>query len=493
MDVGVLIVAMLLIPLIGAIVIWFLPENFGLVSTIHALLAVVELVLTLNVVSFVIDGSIYFTLHKYLILDPIAGVFLTLIAIVGFLVNMYAINYMKWDIQKNELNLKEVKLYYGLMHLFIFTMMLSVVSNNIAIMWAAVEATTLSSVFMVAIYKNKRAVESGWKYIIICSVGLAFALYGTVLMYGAGYNAIGDSENPMFWSNLMASANLLNPDALKVVFIFVLIGFGTKAGLAPMHTWLPDVHSEGPSPTSAILSAVLLKCAIAAILRYYSIIGHSSVGFGYVETLFLVVGLLSIFIAALFIIRQRDIKRMFAYHSVEHVGIIAVGFGVGGPLGVFAALFHTMAHSLSKALAFCASGNIIKIYGTRDMEKMGGLVKINPLVTTLFAVAIFSLIGIPLLAVFVSEFLIIKAGIFTSEYLQIVLFIIGLAIIFIAVLAHFNEVAFGNVRGEVKTKKVETSANLPLIILAILIFTFGVYKIDSWYLLLSNAVKIILG
>jgi len=493
MGATMLITLLLAIPLFSSIFIWVLPANFKISSTLHIIGSILMSVIAFSAISLVVNGNTYFAYDKLLFIDPIAGVFITLIALVGLLIAFYAVPYMKWELDKKEVNEKDVKLFFALYQLFIFTMLLSLVANNIALMWAAVEATTLSSVFMVALYKNKRATESGWKYIIICGVGLAFALYATVLMYGTGYSVLHNGNESMLWSSLMTHAKELNPDALKLVFIIALIGYGTKAGLAPMHTWLPDVHSEGPSPTSAILSAILLKCAIAAIVRYYSIVGNSNVGFGYVEILCLIVGLLSVFTAAFFIIKQKDIKRMFAYHSVEHVGIIATAFGIGGPLGVFAGLFHSLAHSLSKALAFCVSGNIIKIYGTRNMGKMGGLIKISPISAVLLGIAIFSLIGSPLLAVFVSEFMIVKAGIFLAKYFQIAFFLLGIAIIFIAVLEHYNTVAFSKPRGEVVTNKIELSANLPLIILALLIFFFGVYEYQNWFNLLHNAVNIILG
>ncbi len=493
MDMQIIIALLMIVPLATMAIIWLLPENYLILSTFHIVGSLFTSIMAIFAVSKVVNGSVFYFLNKLFFLDPIGGVFLTLIAITGFLINLYAIPYMRWEIEKKEIKVKDAKLYFALSQLFVFTMICSVISNNIAIMWVSIEATTLSSVFMVALYKNKRATESGWKYIIICSVGLAFALYATVLMYGVGFAVIKDGHSAMLWSSLMSHAKELNPDALKLIFIFALIGFGTKAGLAPMHTWLPDVHSEGPSPASAFLSAILLKCAIVAIVRYYAIVGHSAIGFGFVQILMLVVALLSIFVAALFILKQKDIKRMFAYHSVEHVGIIAFGFGIGGPLGIFAGLFHTMAHSLTKALAFCVSGNITKIYGTRNMEKMGGLVRIAPLTAVLFSVAICSLIGIPLLAIYVSEFLSIKAGIVTGQYLPIALFVIGLAIVFVGVILHYNTIMFGKPKGEVLCGEVEKTANFPLIVFVSAIVILGVYNIGSWFELLQAATKIIIG
>ena len=488
-----LLILILAIPLVVAGVIFKGSNNVKVMETLHILGSLVYSLVALVATYSVTNGNVLFSFDNMLFLDSVGGVFLLLIAVTGLLINVYSVKYMEWELEKGHLTQKDIKLFFALSHIFIFTMTLSVIANNIAIMWAAVEATTLSSVFMVAIHKGKRSTESGWKYIVICSIGLAFALYATVLLYSAAFSSIKDAHSTMLWTTLMSYAKDIDPDALKLIFIFALIGYGTKAGLAPTHTWLPDVHSEGPSPASAMLSAVLLKCALLAIVRYYAIVGNSMVGFEYVQMLMLIISLLSIFIAALFILRQHDIKRMFAYHSVEHIGIIAFGFGIGGPFGIFAALFHSMAHSVTKALAFCVSGNIIKIYGTRDMTKMGGLVKIAPVTAILFGIAICSLVGIPLFAIFVSEFLVIKAAIGTGQYIAVALFIIGLAIIFVGVFSHFNTVMFGKPKCDVLSKEVEWGANFPLVILALLIVFFGIYSMDSWVSLLNNASKIITG
>lgn len=218
----------------------------------------------------------------------------------------------------------------------------------------------------------------------------------------------------MLYTNLLANAANLDTMALKLVFIFALIGFGTKAGLAPTHTWLPDVHAEGPAPTSALLSGVLLKCAMLGLIRYYAVVANG-VGFDFVQTIMIVSATLTLFVSA-FLIRQHNVKRMFAYHSIAHMGVIAFGLGVGGAIGIFAALFHCAAHSFTKALAFCSTGNIAKIYGTKDMTKMGGMICIAP-TAVLFGIAICSLVGVPGFAIFVSEFLIFKAAAVDGQYL----------------------------------------------------------------------------
>jgi hydrogenase-4 component F len=493
MDMELLIMLLLAIPIFVSVIIWLSPSNFKTISTLHVIGAIIEAIIGLKAVMSVVNGSVYYAFDKMLFIDAIGGVFLSLIAVTGLLVNLYSIKYMQWEVDSEEISVKDAKLFFALSHLFIFTMSFSVLSNNIVLMWVAIEATTLSSVFMVALFKGKRSTESGWKYIVICSIGLAFALYATVLLYSAGYDVIQNSESIMLWTTLLAHAKEINPDALKLIYIFALIGFGTKAGLAPTHTWLPDVHAEGPAPASAMLSGILLKCAILGLIRYYAIVGNSMVGFEYVQTIMLISGLVTIGISAFFLLRQHDVKRMFAYHSVAHMGVIAFGMGVGGVFGMFAVFFHALAHSVTKALAFCVTGNLVKIYGTRDMTKMGGLIRIAPLTAILFCISILSLIGVPGFAIFVSEFLMIKTSIADGLVLPVTLFIIGLIIIFIADFSHYNLATFGDPRTKVLSKEVSWSANLPMIGLAALILIFGLCNVPQWTLLLQNAVKIVIA
>jgi len=493
MSIELLLFLILIVPLIISGLIWFLKKDLKTLTSIHLGGAIIEAILGLAAVASVVNGKTYFILDQMLFLDAIGGVFVTLIAVTGVLVNIYSIKYMQWQVEDGHLTQKDVKLFFSLSHLFIFTMTFSVLANNIVLMWVAIEATTLSSVFMVALNKGKKSTESGWKYIVICSIGLAFALYATVLLYSAGFSVINDSHSTMLWTTLMSHAKEINPDALKLIFVFALIGFGTKAGFAPTHTWLPDVHSEGPAPASAMLSGILLKCALLGLVRYYAVVGNSTLGFEFVQNVMIVSGLLTVFIAALFLIRQHDVKRMFAYHSIAHMGVIAVALGVGGFLGIFAALFHSLAHSFTKALAFCVTGNIQKIYGTRNMEKMGGMIKIAPITAILFGIAVCSLVGVPGFAIFVSEFYIIQEAIASGGYIPVALFIIGLIIIFIADFSHYNLATFGKSKTEVLCGEVERKANAPLIALAALIIIFGIFTVDSWVALLNSAVKIIIG
>jgi hydrogenase-4 component F len=480
----------LIVPFVFGIIMFLMPLQFNLLKNAHIFFNLVVSGVLLSAVSNVVKGTELSLFDKFFFLDSLGAIFLSLIAITGLLVNIYATTYMKWELEDGHVDLKQVKNYFALSFIFTWTMSLSVICNNIAFMWAAIEATTLASVFLVAVKKDKKSTESGYKYIVLCSIGLAFALYATILLYSAAHDKIG--EDAMLYTNLLANAANIDSMALKLVFIFALIGFGTKAGLAPTHTWLPDVHAEGPAPTSALLSGVLLKCAMLGLIRYYAIVANG-VGLDFVQSVMLVSGTLTLFVSAFFLIRQHNVKRMFAYHSIAHMGVIAFGLGVSGTIGFFAALFHCAAHSFTKALAFCSTGNIAKIYGTKDMTKMGNMIRIAPLTAVLFGIAICSLVGVPGFAIFVSEFLIFKAAAIDGQYLLMAIFAIALAIIFIADFSHFFLASFGKVEGKVvHNSEMKLSENLPLLALAFLIIAFGVWQFDSFTFLLNESVKTII-
>ncbi len=484
---------LLIIPLAASVLIWLVARgnNRPLLYILHMLATIATSLVGLNCVAAVINGKQFTFLNDFLLFDAITGVIVLVISVVGFIINMYSVRYMSWALENGELEFSDARLFFSLSHAFVFTMLLSVIANNLVLMWVAIEATTLSSVFLVSLYKKKRAIEGGWKYIIICSIGLAFALYGSVLMYCSAYHVIGDAHSAMLWTSLMEHAAEFDPDLMKVIFIFIIIGYGTKAGLAPMHTWLPDAHAEGPAPASALLSAVLLKCAMAAIIRFYAVMARVPGVKWFNDNMLLIVGLASILISAFFIMRQHDIKRKFAYHSTENMGIITIALVFGGKAGLFAVFFHIINHSITKALAFCVTGNLQKIYGTRDIDKMGGLVRIAPVTAVLLGVAMFSLAGMPPLAMFTSEFYAVVAGIEAQYYWAVALFLVGLAIVFFGLTRSFTRILFGKPNGEVlQNSEVSFTANLPLIILAAIICVIGVAPPEGLVSLLNNAVTL---
>lgn len=316
-------------------------------TVLHSLGITLLLILALWVVQTAADAGEIFAAGLWLHIDGLGGLFLAILGVIGFLTGVYSIGYMRHEVAHGELSPVTLCDYYGFFHLFLFTMLLVVTSNNLIVMWAAIEATTLSSAFLVGIYGQRSSLEAAWKYIIICTVGVAFGLFGTVLVYANAASVMPQAEMAIFWSEVLKQSSLLDPTLMLLAFVFVLIGFGTKTGLFPMHAWLPDAHSEAPSPVSALLSAVLLNCALLVLIRYYIIICQA-IGSDFPNRLLLIFGMLSVAVAAFFILVQRDIKRLLAYSSVENMGLVAVALGIGGPLGIFAALLHTLNHSLAK-------------------------------------------------------------------------------------------------------------------------------------------------
>ncbi|PPB53606.1 proton-conducting transporter transmembrane domain-containing protein [Campylobacter hyointestinalis] len=483
----------LLLPLVCSLILFISPLNLRVLSALHILCSAVVSLSLLYAINRVLSVGTIYAFNDMLFLDSLGAVFLVLISLSGFCVNLYSTSYFKWNLNSNYLNLKQIKINFVLSYITTFAMTLSCISNNMAIMWAALEATTLATVFMVALKNDKLSLESGYKYIVICSVGLAFAMFATILLYSSSLNTLHDEKSAILFSNLILQATNLNPDVLKLIFIFALIGFGTKAGLVPTHTWLPDAHAQGPAPTSAMLSGIVIKCAMLGLLRYYAIASNATIG-DFSEQVMLISGTLTLFVSAFFLIRQHDIKRMFAYHSVAHMGVIAFGLGVGGKIGVFAAVFHCAAHSFTKALAFLTTGNTARIYGTNNMDKMGNMVRLAPLTTALFGISICSLVGVPGFAIFVSEFLTFKAAVLSGQFMAVALFAVALTIIFIADFSHFFMASFGEVKGDIKFKKeMSLWENIPLILLAFLVISFGVWQFESFWTLVQNSVTIIKG
>jgi hydrogenase-4 component F len=323
-----------------------------------------------------------------------------------------------------------------------FQLMLLVVilSNNIGLTWVAMEATTVLSAFLIISESDSLSLEAMWKYLLVCSVGIGLAFIGTILVVAAGRdNPSGESISS--FSSLYLYAENLNPQLMLFAFIFIVVGYGTKAGLAPMHTWLPDAHSQAPTPVSSVFSGVMLNAALFVIMRYLPIVESSMGGSGDAHSVLLLLGFISLLFAAVFIPIQHDVKRLLAYCSVEHIGIIAIGLGLGG-LGTTAALLHSLNHSLSKMLAFFSSGSIIHTYGTRDMRKISGVMKRMPVWGGAFLVSMLVLIGVAPFSVFMSEFLIVKAAFDKERYLLFALFMLGTIVIFISMLKYVLDMVF---------------------------------------------------
>jgi hydrogenase-4 component F len=360
-----------------------------------------------------------------------------------------------------------------------FGMNLALVSNNIGLMWVAVELATLATVMMVGLYRTHEALEAAWKYFILGSVGIALALFGTVLVYLAARPVVGGGLNGMAWTVLLAHASGFDPALLDVAFVFLLLGYGTKVGLAPMHAWLPDAHAEGPTPISAVLSGLLLNVALYALLRFKVLLVACPGGIA-PGPLMIALGMVSLLFASVMLYRRRDIKRMFAYSSIEHMGIIVFAFGMAGPLGNFAGLLQMTLHSLTKSAIFFSVGHVAQVKGTQRIAEMGGLTQSHPLLGWALVAGVVAIAGLPPFGVFGSEFLLVSST-FAAAPLLAVLLVLGLLLALGALLLRVSSVAFGPVRGPAgptHASFVPMFAHLALVLIA------GVYlpaPLVAWF------------
>jgi len=377
----------------------------------------------------------------YLRVDDVNIVFIVLNTFVGFTAAFFSASYIGHELEIGRVTPANLRFYHAMYQIMMFGMNLALVSNNIGLMWVAIELATLTTVLMVGLYRTHEALEAAWKYFILGSVGIALALFGTILVYVAAQPVLGEGMPAMVWSNLIGAAAQLDSAMLNVAFVFLLVGYGTKVGLAPFHAWLPDAHAEGPTPTSAVLSGLLLNVALYAVLRFKLLMtaNEAAVAPG---PLMIGLGLLSLIFAAFMLYRRRDIKRLFAYSSIEHMGIIVFAFGIGGPLANFAGLLHMVMHSLTKSAIFFAVGNVTQIKGTQKLSEIRGLTQSHPALGWGLVLAVLSIAGMPPSGVFMSEFLVVTTSFARMPVLALIL-VFGLILAFGALLLRLTGVAFG--------------------------------------------------
>lgn len=409
-----------------------------------------------------------------LYVDAFGALLLVLITLVGLLSTLYSVPYMGHELAAGQLTPGQVLHYCLWFHLFQLTMVAAVVVENLGFLWVAIEATTLVSAILVGFYNRRTSLEAAWKYVILCGVGIAFALLGLVLLYFAGVQAGLPPGEALDWTRLLAAAPRLNPAFVRLAFALALVGFGTKAGLAPMHTWLPDAHSQAPSPVSAALSGVLLNTALYAVLRVHAV-AAATLGVGYSRHLLLAFGLLSLGIAGLFILVQRDVKRLLAYSSVEHMGLICIGVGLGGPVGVAGAVLHMVGHSLAKPLLFMAAGNLGHRYHSYRMERIRGALRALPVSGPLLLAGTLAITGMPPAGLFLSEFSIVAAGFATGQAWAAALALAGIALAFAGMLLHVREMVLGEVPHGIRTGEGLDWAAVPLLVPLLLVVLLGMW------------------
>lgn len=411
---------------------------------------------------------------SFIRVDALSAFFILVISIVAFATALYSIGYIDKDVKTGAISKRKAGIYYLLFNLFCFSMFFVPSVNNLGMLWVGIEMTTLISAFLVGFYNKKESVEAAWKYIIICSVGIIFALLGTIL-FSYAYSLAGGAKS-LNWTDMVAASSSMNKNILKLAFIFILVGYGTKAGLAPMHTWLPDAHSQAVSPISALLSGVLLKTAVYAILRF-GIIVVKGAGFSYFGQLMILLGLISLIISSGLILVQKDLKRLLAYSSIEHIGIIAIGFGLGSPLAIAAAFLHVFNHAVTKSFMFFGAGNIVSAYRKHNMNAIRGVVKILPFTGIMLLLGVFALTGFPPFSIFISEIMIIIAAFIKGSYFIAGLLLLFLAVIFGAFIHHFTKILFGNAPKNMTRINEPLSAKIAFLFLALLICSAGIIAV----------------
>ncbi len=375
------------------------------------------------------------------LIDDLNIVFLLLNGFVGFTTSVFSASYIAHEIETGHLTPRYLRFYHAMYQVMMLGMNLALITNNLGLMWFGIELATLSTVMMVGIYRTPASIEASWKYLILGSVGIALALFGTILVYLAAKPVLGTGMVAMQWTKLLQHAAALDPALLSVGFIFLLIGYGTKAGLVPMHAWLPDAHAEGPTPISAVLSGLLLNVALYGILRFKVLLSNSVAALG-PGVLMEIIGLVSLFFAAIMLYRRRDIKRMFAYSSIEHMGIIAFAFGIGGPLGNLAGLLQMMMHSLTKSAIFFSVGQVAQAKGTQRIADITGLTASQPLLGWTLVAGVAAIAGLPPFGIFTSEFLLITST-FAQAPLLAILLGFGILLAFGALLLRMTSLCFG--------------------------------------------------
>ncbi|MDO8358828.1 MAG: hydrogenase 4 subunit F [Devosia sp.] len=392
-----------------------------------------------------------------------------LTAFVGLTTSIFSRPYMRHEVERGRVTDRRLRLYHAMYQCFLFSMLLALSTNNLGVLWIGMELATLTTVLLVSLYRTPEAIEAAWKYFILCGVGIAQALFGTVLIYFAAETKFGAGrDDTLLWTVLHESAGGMDPAVITLAFVFLLVGYGTKVGLVPLHNWLPDAHSEGPTPMSAVLSGLLLNVALYALVRvkmlvdgslHTNLAGHLMMGFG----------LLSFTVAGLFLHRQHDVKRMFSYSSIEHMGLITFGFGMGGPLATFGALLHMTVHSLTKSAIFITVGHACQLAGTQRISQIRGLIRTQPAIGWGLLLGTVAIAGFPPFGVFISEFLLLMATMKAWPWLTIPL-LIGFGVAFAGLFRHMQQMVFGE--PPPGQKPVEANM-LPVVVHLLLVLWLG--------------------
>lgn len=493
-----MILALLIIPFTAGILSFMLRcdclRRLLLVSASFA-----HMVLTLCIVFFSLPAQ----LGGWFALDPLGKVFLLISSVLFFAASLYAVGYLRLEGEsgRDKNNVREEEgilsnapdaVFIGCLLFFLFTMTLVIVSQHFGVLWVGMEATTLVTAPLIYFHRHQRSLEATWKYLLVCSVGIALALLGNLFLAVSGSYG-GGQHVPLLISDFVRQARFLHFPWLKVAFLFLFVGYGTKMGLAPFHTWLPDAHSEAPSVISALLSGALLNCAFLSILRIHQVCVAAGIG-AFSQDIFIVFGIISMFFAALFILGQTDYKRMLAYSSIEHMGILCLGIGIG-KIAIFGSLFHAINHSLVKAMLFFTAGNILHNFRTKSIGEVKGVIDVLPFSGILWMAGFFAITGTPPFGTFLSELIILKGAFDARHSVIAVLYLILLAVIFMGMAHIFLSMAQGKSKLKLSdTRQKQTGlVILPAVFLGMISLFLGMYMPKALQDVLTQAVCMLGG
>src|SRR5512147_1021970 len=473
-----MLLILLVVPLAAAIILAFVGDRryapeINIIGSAANFAAGLGLALEVYVQGPMLAGG------KFFFVDAFNVYLAVLTSFVSMTTAIFSRRYMRVEREHGRVSHIRMRFYHAMFQLFIFAMLLCLLTNNVGVLWIAMELATLSTVLLVSLYRTPTAIEAAWKYFILCGVGIAQALFGTVLLYFAAEKVLGEGGEALLWTNLSRVSGSLEPTVLSLAFVFLMVGYGTKVGLVPLHNWLPDAHSEGPTPISAVLSGLLLNIALYALVRC-KVLVDGSTGTHMAGNMLIGFGLLSILVAAFSLLRQKDIKRMFSYSSIENMGIATFAFGIGGPIATFGALLHMLVHSLTKSAIFFTVGHASQMHGTQEMERIRGLIKGNPVVGWAFILGAMALTGMPPFGLFASEFLILTATIKGAPLLTPLL-LLGLGVSFAAIFRKVQPMVAGVVPPWQKPLK---AAHVPVLLHMSLVLVVGLYLprfLSDWF------------
>jgi hydrogenase-4 component F len=466
-------------PLLGALTLAFIGER-RVAAVLNVLFSAVTFLAACALTVQVIDTGNRVAIHEQFFIDPFNVFLVTLTAFVGFTTSLFSRPYMRIEAHHGRVTAGQLRLYHSMYQLFMATMLIALTTNNLGLLWVALEAATLSTVLLVTLYRTPASLEAGWKYFILCGVGIAQALFGTMLLYFAAERVLGSAGvSALLWTHLDAVKGELEPAVLGLAFAFLLVGYGTKVGLVPLHNWLPDAHAEGPTPISAVLSGLLLNVAMYAVVRC-KVLVEGSLQSSLPGRMLMGFGLLSMVVAAFLLWRQRDVKRLFAYSSIEHMGIICFAFGLGGPIANFAALLHMTVHSLTKSAIFFTVGRAAQKAGSQLMDDIHGLLVSSPAIGWGLMLGTLAILGTPPFGVFASEFLILTTAMKQQPWTTPIL-LLALGVAFAAIFARIQPMVFGEARAR---RLPEPPAILPVFAHLAIVLMLGLFipaYLAEWY------------